>query len=582
MTDKDLKNQLEGLFADTVLEPEAGAKETELLLEEAITGLLGGEAEAEPAAASPTAGEFRPPVLAKPEETLEEAREEHSLPQSPPASARFWKVTPGEQHTRMLSILLRGVTILGGVLLVFLLIRLIWPILGNPMVWSGFHTLYFAAYMVAIVITLIQWMFNSSLIRALREAEDKRAEADLSQVLLKEQADELATANALLHKRTLQLQTAALISHTVASVLDPDELVQQAADLIRERLNLHYVGLFLIDEAGADDSGPDTAGQWAALRAGTGEAGRRMLAQGYKLEMGNASTVGQCMASAQACIAPDLSTIRSKDPTESSTERPGGSVIEINSLLPESRSEMALPLRSGDRVIGVLDVHSAEREAFSQEDIAVLQAVADQMAVAIDNAQLFVEIQARLEEMGTRQRHHVREQWADFASSQAVPSYERIQTGVTHLDDVAVSGGTGELGQAIKRAMAQREVVVQPSTGSETGQATLVVPISLRDEVLGVLGLHDTEGRRWWTDDEIALVEAVADQMALAIENARLLGEAQERAEHERVIADITARVRSSMDPETILRTAVRELGAALGTDRAFVRLGIGGQSSEE
>lgn len=576
MTNRELRSQLKELFADTVPGPEA--EETESLLEEAIVDLLAGEAEAETAAAGRTPVEFPLPIPAKPGEAPEEAKEEHGLLQNLQnlllTSARFWKSTLGEQRTRTLSILLRGVTILGGVLIVFLLIRLMWQ---KTIIWSGFHTLYFAAYTVAIVITLIQWMFNSSLTKALQEAEDKHAEVVLSQALLKKQADELAAANAFLQRRALQLQTAALISQTTTSVLDPDKLVQEAADLICERFDLYYVGLFLIDEAGAD-----TGRQWAALRAGTGEPGRRMLAQGYRLKTDNTSTVGRCMASAQACIAPDLSAIRSKDPTERWTERSQGSPIEINRLLPGTRSEMALPLKSRDQVIGALDVHSAEHEAFSQQDIATLQVVADQLAVAIDNAQLFAEMQARLEEMETRQRRYMHKQWADFGSSQAVPSYERTRPGVTSLDAAEMSEGVGELGQAIEQAMVRQEVIVQPGMGDGARQAALVAPISLRGEILGTLGLHDTEGGRQWTDDEIALVEALADQMALAIENARLLEETQQRAEHERVIANITARVRSSMDPATILQTAVRELGAALGTDRAFVQLGVGRQPPEK
>lgn len=154
MTNRELRSQLKELFADTVPGPEA--EETESLLEEAIVDLLAGEAEAETAAAGRTPVEFPLPIPAKPGEAPEEAKEEHGLLQNLQnlllTSARFWKSTLGEQRTRTLSILLRGVTILGGVLIVFLLIRLMWQ---KTIIWSGFHTLYFAAYTVAIVITLM-------------------------------------------------------------------------------------------------------------------------------------------------------------------------------------------------------------------------------------------------------------------------------------------------------------------------------------------------------------------------------------------------------------------------------------------
>lgn len=420
--------------------------------------------------------------------------------------------------------------------------------------------------MLAIATMLIQWMFDRSLTSALREAEEKHMEAVRSQTLLEERAGELATANTRLQQLTLQLQTVAEVSRAATSVLDLDELVQQTVNLIRERFDLYHVGLFLMDESG----------QWAVLRAGTGEAGHQMLEQGHRLKVGGVSMVGWCTANAQARIAMDVGkeAVRFDGSTEPLGLSLGRRLAEVNPLLPDTRSEMALPLISRGRVIGALDVQSTEREAFSQEDIAVLQTMADQVAVAIDNAQLLAETQASLEEMEALQRRYVRQQWAEFVPTLAAPSYERTQPGVTPLGDAVLP--------EVEQAIARREVVAQsdtgegagqaPSTGS--GQAALVAPISLRGEVIGVLGLHETANKRQWTDDEIALIEAVAEQMALAIENARLLEQTQHRAARDKLLADITARVRSPLDPQTILQTAVRELGAALGTDRTFVRLG--------
>jgi GAF domain-containing protein len=584
MTDSDLRNQLEGLFSDAVPEPEGEADTSELRLEKAIVDLLGGEAEDEPAAVEPMAVEGPPSVVAMPEK----AKAQRDIP---PASADLGGVTlipiartnavsdgasrgalekaaspeaigMTEQRTSTLSVLLHGVTILGGVLLVFLLIRLVWR---EPMTWLGFRALYFAAYTVAVAIMLIQWIFNSSSNRALRKAEKRRARAVRSQSLLKERADELATANALLHKRTLQLQTAVQISQAAASWLDLDELVQHSVKLIGERFDLHYVGLFLVDGASTD-----TGRQWAVLRAGTGEAGRRMVAQGYRLEVGDTSKVGWCIAHAQAHSGPDLDTASRRSPAE------------VSSLLPGARSEIALPLRSRGRSVGALDVQSTEHGAFSEDDVAVLQTVADQLAVAIDNAQLFAQTRARLEESEAGQDRAGRERWSDSTPAQAARSYERTRPGATLAGNATAPEGFGELSRSVEQAAAHQEAIVQANTGDGRGQATVVVPLSLRGEVIGALGLHGAEGRRRWADDEIALVKAVADQMTLALENARLLEETQQRAKRDRLIAEITAQVRSSRDPETILRTAVRALGTALNTDRALVQLGTGTQPSDQ
>jgi GAF domain-containing protein len=544
MADEDLTSQLQGLFSGAGAEPEAD--ESELQLEEIVADLLGGETEAELTAARPAAVEVPAPIPASPEEAEEK--------RISPADAHPRELTRGKRHPGIRSILMHGVTAIGGVLLLSLLIYLVRQ---GPGVWSRSHTLYIAACAVAIFITLMQWTFNFSLSRALRQAEEKRAEAVRAQSLRKEQAHELATANALLQKRTLQLQAAAQISQATGSALDPDEVMERAVKLIRERFDLHYVGLFLIDESG----------QWAVLRAGTGDAGRRMLAQGYKLEVDGASTIGWCTAHGEVRIAPGLDTMSRRG------------LAEVNLLLPETRSEMALPLRSRGRVIGALDVQSTECEALCQEDIAVLQTVAAQVAVAVDNAQLFAEMQARLEEMETRPRHPVPARWADRLSARAAPAYERTRPGVAPLGDATVSGDVGALDQAIEQAMARQEVVVQSDAGAGTGQAALVAPISLRGEALGVLGLHEAAGQRQWTDDEIALIETVADQMALAIENARLLRETQQRAERERLVADVSAQVRASTEVDTILRTAIRELGRALRASDGLIRLGAGDEA---
>ncbi len=417
------------------------------------------------------------------------------------------------------------------------------------------------AFILAIAcIMFVQWMSHQTLTSALREAREQHEGSVRSWSLLEKRATELGKTNALLQKRTLQLQTSAQVSSAATfSELDPDELVRQVVNLIQDRFNLYYVGLFLTDnvEAKGDE-------QWARLRSGTGEAGRQMLAMGYNIPVNVSTSVGWCIVNAQAQITMDIGAIH----LASSSEH-----VKAARLLSDTRAEMALPLRTRGRVIGALVLRSTEREAFLQEDIPVLQTMADHVAVAVDNTQLYAEAQANLREVQEVQRRYVREQWAEFLATQGSPAYERTQPDVPPLGDSALP--------EVEQAIAQREMIVKSNAGDETGQAALIVPIRLRDEAIGVLGLQEINDGRQWTEDEIALIESVADQMALAIENARLLANTQQRAERERIIARITARVRASMDPETILQTAVRELGAALRTDRAFVQLGAS-QTNEE
>ncbi len=178
--------------------------------------------------------------------------------------------------------------------------------------------------------------------------------------------------------RNVQLATASKVSEAVGSILDLDELEQQVVELIRQRFNYYYVGLFLVQE---NNEWTKEHEQWAVLRAGTGEAGQAMLQAGHKLAVGGNSMVGNCITEARACIALDT----------------GEEIHRFeNPLLPKTRSEMALPLIARGKVIGALSVQSERERAFSEEDISVLQTMTAQVANAIANAQLYEQAQQEL------------------------------------------------------------------------------------------------------------------------------------------------------------------------------------------
>jgi GAF domain-containing protein/HAMP domain-containing protein len=374
-----------------------------------------------------------------------------------------------------------------------------------------------------------------------REYEEAVVHTQQAYAQLHETHQKLEVTTLWAQRRAMQLETAAEVSRAATSVLDPDELVRQAVDLIRERFDLYYAGLFLLDESG----------RWAMLRAGTGGPGRQMLEAGHKLEVGGRSMVGWCTANAQARIALDV----------------GEEAVRFdNPLLPDTRSEMALPLISRGQVIGALDVQSVEAGAFSDEDIAVLQTMADQIAVAIDNARLFTEAQARLEKVQAAHRSYLRESWDEFLPSRETTDYEYVQPGVTPSKDA--------MRPRVRQVMAQQRTVLSGSgDGKEEpalAQSALVTPIALRGQVIGALGLQETEGARQWTADEIALVEAVADQMALAIENARLFEEAQRRLREITTLYEASQACLSTSDQKSLLaaiiEAAAQAAGAALGS----------------
>jgi sigma-B regulation protein RsbU (phosphoserine phosphatase) len=348
-------------------------------------------------------------------------------------------------------------------------------------------------------------------------------------------------------KRALQLQAAAEVSQAVSSILEPSELIQQVVDLARHRFDLYYAGLFLVDQSGEWTGEP---GRWAVLRAGTGEAGQQMLARGHKLEIGGESMIGSCIATKQARIALDV----------------GKEAVRFsNPFLPETRSEMALPLISRDEAIGALTIQSTREAAFTDEDIAVLQTMASQVANVIANVRLFENVQAALKEMEATQRRYLGQAWAEHAQTAGAGWHEAVRLGTPRL-------GEALLPEA-QQAMQRRSLTVLSGDAAPDEKYTgLVTPITLRDQVIGAMGVH-AGAERQWTEDDIALIEAVAERIAQVAENLRLFDETQRRAVREQVISEVTARMRESLDVDKVLQAAAREFGEKLGMAEVNIRL---------
>lgn len=348
-------------------------------------------------------------------------------------------------------------------------------------------------------------------------------------------------------KRALQLQTAAEVARAASGILDPNILIQQVVELTRERFDLYYVGLFLVDQTGEWTGEP---GKWAVLRAGTGEAGRKMIAQGHKLEIGGTSMIGCCIANKQARIALDV----------------GEEAVRFdNPLLPDTHSEMALPLISRGQALGALTIQSTQPAAFSEEDIAILQTMASQLANAIENARLFEQTQAALREMEAAHQRYLQQEWSEYLRSQIITSYE-----IGQADTLNAEAVQSEIRQALER---QRPVLITKDQGEDKApHSTLVIPIALRGAVIGALGIHN-EGQRPWDEDDVELAQAIAERMALAAENLRLLDQTQRRAAREQLIGEITSRMRETLDMETVVKRALDEIYRALSLDKIAIRL---------
>jgi GAF domain-containing protein len=238
-----------------------------------------------------------------------------------------------------------------------------------------------------------------------------------------------------------------------------------------------------------------------------------------------------------------------------------------NPDLPQTRSEMALPLKVRDSIIGALDVQSTEVNAFSQEDIETISILADQIAIAIENARLFTQTQAALQEADEIQKRYQLQEWEKLLEVLQTASHEYRMTGVPSVGDALLP--------EVEEAIRQGRAVTMTGEGSAPARAALAAPIMLRDQLIGVIDLHETDTERQWTDDDVALVTAVADQVALALENVRLFEQTRQRAQREQLISQVTAKMRAAPDIEGVLRTTVREIRRALGASHGTVCLGV-------
>jgi GAF domain-containing protein/HAMP domain-containing protein len=335
--------------------------------------------------------------------------------------------------------------------------------------------------------------------------------------------------------RSSYLEASGEISRSATSILDPDQLVNQAVELIRERFGLYYVGLFLVDERR----------EWAELHAGTGEAGTAMLERKHRLPIGDASMIGWSINNAKARIAQEATT----------------DIVRIATPeLPLTRSEAALPLRSRGQVIGAITVQSEQANAFDETNISVLQSMADQLAVAIDNARLFAASQQALEAERRAYTLQSRLSWEAWLKAQTNYSLRATERGVSRTELV----WQPEMDHALKR---NKTVATEKN---------LAIPIRVRGIVIGALNVtHDIQGnaKGQWTPDEIAFLESVVEQLGIALDSARLYTETQQRAEQERLVSKATGRMRESLDIETVLRTAIDEIYQALNLENLVIQL---------
>ncbi len=352
---------------------------------------------------------------------------------------------------------------------------------------------------------------------------------------------QVTTLQDQLDSRKFRMVAARQISREIAQQTNLDALLKESVELIRSQFGYYHTGIFLKDERN----------EFAVLKAATGDAGAEMLARKHQLRLREEGVVGYVVARGEVRIASDVEL---------------DSMHYKNPLLPQTRSEMAVPLRLGSQIIGALDLQSQNPDEFDTEDADVIQTIADTLASSIDKLGQIQVLKASLEDLEEKSREFTGRVWQTHLKG------SRKKLNFRYAE--AKAQPTEERARFYREAMSAGKPIVAPLTkedASDKQGVILAVPIKLRDQVLGVLNIK-YQGENLPVEMQ-ALVNTAADRLALALENARLLEEIQERAEREHLVANISDKVRAASDIDSILKTTATELGRSLGVAEVRIQL---------
>lgn len=349
---------------------------------------------------------------------------------------------------------------------------------------------------------------------SLREVEanvqaQEEANSELQQ-LQKELEARVEQRTVELQERAMQFQTIAQVSQTIAGIQNLDELLPRVTEQISEHFGIYHTGIFLVDERGEN----------AVLQAANSAGGKKMLAHRHSLKVGSQGMVGYVTSTGNPRIALDVGE---------------DAVFFDNPDLPDTHSEIALPLKVVGHTFGALDLQSVKTNAFDDDDIQTLSILTDQVAIAIQNARSFEQSHRAIQEVEAAYRQMTGQAWQRVSSQKEVIGYEY----------------DGATPKPIINKIANDEL-------------SLNIPLLLRGKSIGNFKLIAPNSNREWTEDELAIAKAAAERTALTLETARLLEESQRRAVREHTISEASTKISSAISLDNILQTTLREMGRIL------------------
>ena len=381
-------------------------------------------------------------------------------------------------------------------------------------------------------------------------------------------------------RRTIQLESAAEIARDISGSLQLGELLGNAVTMIRDRFDFYHASIFLVDDAG----------EYAIIREATGDAGVQLKRSGHKLAVGSKSIVGYVSNRGEHLVIEDTN----KDAT-----------YYENPLLPDTRAEAAVPLKVGERILGVLDVQSTKPHAFPKEILQTLNIIADQLAVAVINTELFAETQEHLSQH--RLLYHI-----TTSAASGTTLDESLRGAVQGLqvtlggDRVAIllvdeKGETLVVGASVGYSEEDIASIKIPTKNGVTGwvarnqkplriddtqsdpryieisgntRSELAIPLSFRNELLGVLNVESEHVAAYDEQDE-EMLGTLAGSLAAIIANTRLLQRVRRQAERERTLYEVTSKIRRSTNIQTILATTAKEITRSIGVQHVQVKIAV-------
>lgn len=382
--------------------------------------------------------------------------------------------------------------------------------------------------------------FRQARMKQLNEVAEKRYQEELR---LKNEISELNKDLEMrvvertqdVERRSRYIEAAAEIGRAATSIYKLDELLPKVVELVSQKFDFYHAGIFILDDQN----------EYAVMQAASSEGGIRMLARNHRLKVGEQGIVGFVTSTGQARIALDV----------------GQDAVHFNTPeLPNTRSEMALPLYYGGRIFGALDVQSTEPNAFSNQDISALNVLADQISMAINNAMLFEDLQISLEAERRAYQKISRDAWQGIMAQSDAWGFKFTNNRILPTDSTWP--------QEMLKALEENSIV-----NSNTGKPSLNLPIQIADEAIGVIRVSKAQDQPEWNDDEVELLQVLAERLSQALESARLFQATQIQAAQEQLTSEISNQLRQSLDIDTVLKTAAKQFGEAFDAKEVVIRM---------